>query len=171
MPLLSKPAQSQQSCLWQLISTSLWYMPAAATSVSDEYKLKDWGWTAFWKHKMALQDSGRPASFVDHAHELKTNYLRCIGKFIKKQLEGRYEGIISKKDVEWCLTVPALWDDADKQQMVDCAQMAGLVGRKLCKHALASHHSVIIVLEPEADSVYCQGKLKDIKFTEGSSFL
>ncbi|KAL2633483.1 hypothetical protein R1flu_004962 [Riccia fluitans] len=72
---------------------------------------------------------------------LITDYLRCTGEFIMKKLDDYYEGVICKKDLKWCLTVPALWDNAAKQQMLDCAEMAGL------------------------------RKLKDVKFTKGSKFL
>ncbi|KAL2633476.1 hypothetical protein R1flu_004955 [Riccia fluitans] len=101
---------------------------------------------------------------------LIADYLKSLSGFIMKTLQNNF-GLILKKDIQWCLTVPALWDEAAKQQMVECAEIAGLVKGALCTDHLASPHAVIIVLEPEAASVYCQRKLKDTNFSKGSKFL
>lgn len=59
-------------------------------------------------------------------------------------LETRGTGI-DKKEIQWVLTVPAIWTDGAKQFMRRSAEMAGIGGDHLR-----------IALEPEAASIYCQ---------------
>lgn len=78
------------------------------------------------------------------------DYLRHLGAFIMDELKNKFDGLILKKDVQYCLTVPVRWDNAAKQSMINCAQMAGLVQGPRCRDWDASVHPMIIVLEPEA---------------------
>lgn len=52
---------------------------------------------------------------------------------------------LTEKDIQWVLTVPAIWDDAAKQFMREAAKEAGIPNENL--------H---IGLEPEAASIYCR---------------
>ncbi|XP_062582418.1 heat shock 70 kDa protein 12A-like [Saccostrea cucullata] len=61
---------------------------------------------------------------------------------IKKQI---LDIELSEKDVRWVLTVPAIWSDAAKEYMRQCAIKAGIPDKMLK-----------IALEPEAASIYCQ---------------
>ncbi|MFE1441748.1 Hsp70 family protein [Streptomyces sp. NPDC058739] len=53
-----------------------------------------------------------------------------------------YEG----DDIRWCITVPAIWKDAEKRAMRDAAEAAGLP---------ADEERLLLVSEPEAAAVYC----------------
>lgn len=58
---------------------------------------------------------------------------------------------IQEKDIQWCITVPAIWNDNGKATMCEAMQMAGLVcGPNSSK---GSPHEVLCVLEPEAASM------------------
>jgi hypothetical protein len=59
-----------------------------------------------------------------------------------------------QSDIQWCLTVPAIWDEDAKQEMKRIAEIAGLIGPG------ASQHPLLIVLEPEAAAVYCDKHMK-----------
>ncbi|XP_052788090.1 heat shock 70 kDa protein 12A-like [Mya arenaria] len=61
---------------------------------------------------------------------------------IKKQLTG---ADFQESDVDWVITVPAIWNDAAKQFMRAAAEKAGIEKRKLT-----------LALEPEAASLYCR---------------
>ncbi|XP_052794432.1 heat shock 70 kDa protein 12A-like [Mya arenaria] len=52
--------------------------------------------------------------------------------------------VISKKDVDWVLPVPAIWNDSSKQFMIEAAEMAGI-----------KKDSLTIATEPEAASLFC----------------
>ncbi|XP_053376192.1 heat shock 70 kDa protein 12A-like [Mercenaria mercenaria] len=69
---------------------------------------------------------------------LKNDVLKYLGMKIG-------ESRLNVEDIQWVLTVPAIWNDAAKQFMREAAQMAGIPGKNL-----------IICLEPEAASIYCR---------------
>ncbi|XP_060600608.1 uncharacterized protein LOC132754036 [Ruditapes philippinarum] len=59
--------------------------------------------------------------------------------------KGRAGIKIVTQDVQWVLTVPAIWNDGAKQFMRESALKAGIEGRRLT-----------IALEPESASIYCR---------------
>ncbi|XP_052808426.1 heat shock 70 kDa protein 12B-like isoform X3 [Mya arenaria] len=70
-------------------------------------------------------------------------------KFLKdhlmRLLQNRLPDI-TEEDIQFVLTVPAIWNDRAKQFMRDAANKAGIENNKL-----------VIALEPEAASIWCQG--------------
>lgn len=107
------------------------------------------------------------------ATHLISDYLRKLSEFVMTKVQGRLGTHFSMEDVQWCLTVPALWDDVSKQEMKKCASMAGMTRGSDCPLDMvdtASPHPVIIVLEPEAASLYCQGKV-EFPLNGGDKFL
>ncbi|CAM6113809.1 unnamed protein product [Calypogeia fissa] len=100
-----------------------------------------------------------------------SDYLRELSKFILSGVLQRNLGShITMEDIQWCITVPAIWNEEAKQEMTTCAEIAGLVQGPHCKVMDASPHEAIIVLEPEAASFYCQ-KLSDFPLSDGDKFL
>lgn len=73
--------------------------------------------------------------------KLAIQYLR---KHLLDQFEERNIGV-KANDIEWVITVPAIWNDACKQFMRDAAEEAGIHGDMFS-----------IVYEPEAASVYAR---------------
>ncbi|KAH7427876.1 hypothetical protein KP509_10G065100 [Ceratopteris richardii] len=85
------------------------------------------------------------------------DYLRSMVEFIMAELRTAIRKDFSMKDVQWCLTVPAVWDERAKQQMKICAEKAGMVKGPNCPNdAASSPRALHIILEPEAASAYCQ---------------
>lgn len=85
-------------------------------------------------------------------------------------LEKRATGV-RETDIQWVLTVPAIWDDAAKQFMRVAAEKAGIAREQL-----------LIALEPEAASLYCKhlpverlqaegGAQGFVAFSKGSKYL
>ncbi|XP_052781113.1 heat shock 70 kDa protein 12A-like isoform X2 [Mya arenaria] len=68
---------------------------------------------------------------------LKDDVLRVIG--------DRIDGAITSEEINWVLTVPAIWDVGAKQFMREAAESAGISSDKL-----------ILALEPEAAAIYCR---------------
>ncbi|XP_045203853.2 heat shock 70 kDa protein 12B-like [Mercenaria mercenaria] len=60
------------------------------------------------------------------------------------ELEKRIHGV-RRDDIQWVITVPAIWTDQAKFMMREAAVKAGL-----------SSHSIIFALEPEAASIFCR---------------
>mgnify|MGYP002775143192 CR=1 FL=1 len=101
------------------------------------------------------------------------DYLRCISEFVLSELQLRYGKHFGMDDVQWCLTVPAIWDEKAKQTMKACAEKAGMVeGPESDVSVPASPFPLEIILEPEAASVYCQEKAKaSLKLRKGDKLL
>ncbi|EFJ22077.1 hypothetical protein SELMODRAFT_416857 [Selaginella moellendorffii] len=171
----AKPYCKTQTSL--LYSTS-WPSPSSAPSL----ELQHWGHdaerhnsgsifvTKFKLHLAPAQPSSSPPLppwFLLHrglsVEKVTVDYLRCISSFAKLQLKELYKNFFREEEVQWCLTVPALWDDAAKQNMRTFAEAAGIS---------SADFPVKIILEPEAASFYCQTKLIDsLKFKRNDTFL
>ncbi|KAG0590425.1 hypothetical protein KC19_1G098600 [Ceratodon purpureus] len=84
-----------------------------------------------------------------------TDYLRHIGELALTVIKN-HEGDVSfnRDSVQWCVTVPSIWDESAKQQMKACMVNAGLVSGK------GGIESVKVVLEPEAASFHCHQILR-----------
>ncbi|XP_076117385.1 heat shock 70 kDa protein 12A-like [Mytilus galloprovincialis] len=69
-------------------------------------------------------------------------------KYLKTHLENHINSktvCIKPQEIEWVLTIPAIWSDPAKQFMREAANTAGIPNSRL-----------ILALEPEAASVYCK---------------
>ena len=115
--------------------------------------------------KMKIKE-GRPTprgpAFVQddrsyYVLDLIVDYLRQLKDMVLTELQGGGTGLLHDRDVRWCLTVPAIWNDADKQLMRTAAREAGLIGP-----GDAEADRLELVLEPEAAALYCQEKDGDI---------
>jgi hypothetical protein len=75
-------------------------------------------------------------------------------QLIVEYLRGIYDEVIAdvgKRDyrpnhIRWCLTVPAIWDDADRALMRKAAVRAGLPD---------DENRLLLAIEPEAAALYC----------------
>jgi hypothetical protein len=71
----------------------------------------------------------------------------CIRKVYEKALEHiTAGGAYTERDIAWCITVPAIWDDYTKELMLEAARQAGLPN---------DDDRLKIALEPEAAALYC----------------
>ncbi|KAJ7547735.1 hypothetical protein O6H91_08G101400 [Diphasiastrum complanatum] len=100
-----------------------------------------------------------------------SDYLSALCQFIMTVLKARFGNHVGKKDVQWCITVPVIWDENAKERMKACAESAGMVGGQYCRIADISPHPLIIALEPEAASLYCQRKCQTVELVKGDKFL
>lgn len=69
-------------------------------------------------------------------------FLRC---HLEDHLRNKPDGMIRPDEVDWVLTVPAIWSDPAKKFMREAANMGGIPNSRL-----------ILALEPEAASIYCK---------------
>lgn len=87
--------------------------------------------------------------------DLIADYLRLLKELVLKEITDATSGYLKDSEILWCLTIPAIWTDADKQLMRRAAQKAGLIGSNTAE---ADH--LLLVLEPEAAAISCQEKDK-----------
>ena len=94
------------------------------------------------------------------------DYLRELGGLILKYLQNKYGAHYSNKVIQWCVTVPSIWDNSAKASMKSCMVAAGLVNGE---HG--SPHPQLVVLEPEAASFYCHKVMTEISLRVGNKLL
>ncbi|MCF2145843.1 HSP70 family protein [Desmonostoc muscorum LEGE 12446] len=155
--------------------------PKTATHllISPEGKIQAWGYTAMKKlaelrakglakdfffarnFKMALhsgeRDKNGPYVIHDGTGEkipvinLIADYISLIKDEALKEIKNSTSGELKDEDIRWCLTIPAIWKDEDKDLMRRAAQKAGLIGS-----SDDEAERLFLVLEPEAAAIYCQ---------------
>lgn len=94
---------------------------------------------------------------------LITDYLREMGLLILRTLQDHYGPQLTKQAIQWCVTVPSIWDNAAKAVMRKCVEDAGLVEE--------SPHPLIMVLEPEAASFSCHKNMGEQELRVGDRLL
>lgn len=125
----------------------------------------------FTRFKLHLGKERGPASPIPlppglTVHTLITDYLRAMGGLVLKTLQDHYGTQLDMKGIQWCITVPSIWDNSAKAIMKDCMKSAGLVGGE---HG--SPHQLIIVLEPEAASFHCHKVMNEQVLSVGDKLL
>ncbi|XP_052791590.1 heat shock 70 kDa protein 12B-like [Mya arenaria] len=110
------------------------------------------GYFYFRRLKLKLYNSTNidRDTMVEDEQTKKMNAIKVFSICIKYLMEHFMKNIknrvleISEKDVDWVLTVPAIWNNSSKQFMREAAEMAGM-----------KKDSLTIVLEPETASLFC----------------
>lgn len=94
-----------------------------------------------------IEENGIKFLIVD----LISDYLREI-RLVALQDVKNHTGSseFDETKIRWCLTIPAIWDDAAKQLMEQAAQKAGIL-----KDGDWDAGRFMFALEPEAAAVYC----------------
>ncbi|MDL5052656.1 Hsp70 family protein [Oscillatoria laete-virens NRMC-F 0139] len=113
--------------------------------------------------KMALRESRKrtddgPIAIANNGQEfpvinLVADYLRELGGLLRTELENATSGELRDNEILWCLTIPAIWKDAEKSFMRRAAIKAGLI-----TDSESDRDRLLLVLEPEAAAIYCQEK-------------
>lgn len=90
--------------------------------------------------------------------DLITDYLRFLKEEALEEIKNATSGYIDPQEIRWCLTVPAIWTDGDKQMMRIAAQRAGLISA-----ADYDQERLLLALEPECAAVYCEKRDNQLK--------
>jgi hypothetical protein len=120
-------------------------------SASNYHFIEKFKTELFHRHKVDengepyLEDDGEKFSIVD----LVADYLREISSMALQDVKNN-SGSINETQIRWCLTVPAIWNDAAKQLMEQAAKKAGIL-----KEGDWDAERFMFALEPEAAAVYC----------------
>ena len=137
-----------------------------------------WGWGALLDHTTgAAADCEYKSKYKlllapGRSDEDAAEALRCFTAYLKELAPRALDHVrrqlgehVSGKDVQWLLTVPAIWDDAAKGVMRDAFVAAGLIkgaddsAAAASSSAIFSPHPLLMVPEPEAASIFCQTRL------------
>ncbi|MRH87909.1 Hsp70 family protein [Nocardia sp. SYP-A9097] len=79
----------------------------------------------------------------DMSSYLVTTYLQLFFQFAVRDIVARSG--VNEGEILWCLTVPAIWRDRERQIMRQCAERAGIPGDQL-----------LLAVEPEVAALYCR---------------
>jgi molecular chaperone DnaK (HSP70) len=133
----------------------------------------------YWGHTAVIEDANRHDSqaeiyrIFNFKMQLSQQYYQYPGipekKFLVIDLVSEYLKFIKDKALEivrdktiddniedriiWCLTVPSIWTDEQKNKMRTAAIKAGMIS-----NSDDDYHKLILVYEPEAAAVYCRQK-------------
>eukprot|EP00039_Didymoeca_costata_P020594 m.341831 g.341831 ORF g.341831 m.341831 type:complete len:558 (-) comp20569_c0_seq1:212-1885(-) len=94
----------------------------------------------------------RPAGMSDL--DLIVDYLRGITREAISYLANEFGSTFKERDIQWCLTVPAIWEAEAKSEMKQAAIRAGMIHGPGCPMGEGSPHDLIFANEPEAASLY-----------------
>lgn len=89
-------------------------------------------------------------------HSVIVDYLRRIGEYAL-QVVKTHDGNESfcRDSVQWCVTVPSIWDENAKQKMKEC-----MVDAELVSAEAGGKEAVQVEFEPEAASFHCHQMLR-----------
>ncbi|XP_060596203.1 heat shock 70 kDa protein 12B-like [Ruditapes philippinarum] len=130
-----------------------------ATLVEDK---EHQGWRLFRRFKMILhnnKDLSRSTTVEDingksiPAMTIFTMSIKYLKKHFTEALNKQKTGIVDE-DIQYVITVPAIWNDNAKQFMREAAENAGIEKARLK-----------LSFEPEAASIWCQTISTDVKET------
>ncbi|KAG0612543.1 hypothetical protein M758_6G035900 [Ceratodon purpureus] len=116
-------------------------------------------------HDMGVS-SASPLPVGLTAEVVIADYLCGMGDVILAHLQRKYGEHLTMEVIQWCITVPSIWDDSAKVKMRSCMIDAGLV-----KCEGGSPHPLIVVLEPEAASFHCHKVMKEQILDVGDKLL
>jgi molecular chaperone DnaK (HSP70) len=143
------------------------------TELTDELEERSLGYVVVKYFKMALRDpngvfrdptTGRQFKVVD----MITEYLSRLYAQIMSDVTEVTKKTFKREEISWCLTVPAIWEDAQKEAMKVAAFRA-----KMIESVDVSDDDFLLVLEPEAAGVWCKvlQEANNDGFADGETFL
>ena len=83
-------------------------------------------------------------------------YIRLIKDEALKEIKNSTSGELKDQEIRWCLSIPAIWKNEDKDLMRRAARKAGLINS-----SDDEAERLFLVLEPEAAAIFCQEEDKN----------
>lgn len=132
------------------------------TELAQEEEHMDWFF--FKRFKMQLYDKkeisrdfmleGENGCLMP-AMRVFTESIKFLRTHLEEHIRSKTDGI-KPQEIDWVLTVPAIWSDPAKQFMREAANNGGIPNSRL-----------ILALEPEAASIYCKNLPVDRTISSG----
>ena len=106
------------------------------------------------------------------AVDLAADYLRGIGAFALQEVSRHAKRPVHYSQVQFCVTVPAVWDQVARFNTRKAVQQAGLVkDDQAAGDNGGSPFPAVLALEPEASSVFCFNTDKTLKIPVNEPYL
>ncbi|KAL6747224.1 hypothetical protein V8C86DRAFT_3201066 [Haematococcus lacustris] len=107
-------------------------------------------YTMLTNFKLTLQDKHHAAKLPAglSPEQVIADYLKFLRNYVLEQLAREVGAAMARlENIQWCLTVPAMWSERSKALMRTAAVRAGLI-------RTADSEALTIVLEPEAAALH-----------------
>ncbi|KAL6759043.1 hypothetical protein V8C86DRAFT_1390447 [Haematococcus lacustris] len=107
-------------------------------------------YTMLTNFKLTLQDKRHAAKLPAglSPEQVIADYLTFLRKYVLEQLAREVGAAMARlENIQWCLTVPAIWSEGSKALMRTAAVRAGLI-------RTADSEALTIILEPEAAALH-----------------
>ena len=88
--------------------------------------------------------------------DLIAKYIRLIKDEALKEIKNSTSGELKDQEIRWCLSIPAIWKNEDKDLMRRAARKAGLINS-----SDDEAERLFLVLEPEPAAIFCQEEDKN----------
>ncbi|KAJ9507626.1 hypothetical protein QJQ45_019183 [Haematococcus lacustris] len=123
--------------------SAILYKGSPADQASGNY-------TMLTNFKLTLQDKRHAAKLPAglSPEQVIADYLTFLRKYVLEQLAREVGAAMARlENIQWCLTVPAIWSEGSKALMRTAAVRAGLI-------RTADSEALTIILEPEAAALH-----------------
>ena len=166
------PAACAQNIHAAADTAPLWGWSARRAALQGQAEHEPWQHQRLFKLHLAGDSAVKLPPLPPHrtAAQLVADFLRPLAQHALQKMcdKFKYLGSLTFRDVQWCLTVPAQWQQTQRVAMEAAAVTAGLVRAAEGPDNGGSPWPVSIVLEPEAASVFCFCLLRrnDVKAME-----
>ncbi|KAF9991742.1 hypothetical protein BGZ80_001587 [Entomortierella chlamydospora] len=145
-------------------------------------EMLEWGYTAkvaiskppyknhvlLSKYKLHLDEASGPhpplpngLSVVDAI----ADYLRAFHAHVLQSVLMGFGASFEQRHIQYCLSVPAMWNDNAKAMMRQAALQAGMIT------PLDPPHRLLLISEPEAAALYCEKKCDQFQIGHGQRFM
>lgn len=113
-----------------------------------------------WEMQSTTINSSNSLPRGKTAVDVAADYFRSLYAYVQNVLQNTYgEKFLAGQNLQYVITVPALWSDRSKALTLRAANEGGFTGK------------VTLVTEPEAAAVYCATLCDEVDLHVGSKFL
>ncbi|KAG0011384.1 Heat shock 70 kDa protein 12A [Podila clonocystis] len=141
-----------------------WGYPAKIAMTKPPYK----NHVLLSKYKLHLDDASGPHPPLPNGLTVVdaiADYLRLFHAHVVQSALKGFGSVFSQQHIQYCLSVPAMWNDHAKALMRQAALQAGMIS------PLDPPHRLLLISEPEAAALYCEKKCDQFAIGHGQKFM
>ncbi|KAF9346752.1 Heat shock 70 kDa protein 12A [Mortierella sp. AD094] len=145
-------------------------------------EILEWGYTAkvaitkppyknhvlLSKYKLHLDEASGPHPPLPNGLgvvDAIADYLRVFHAHVLQTVLLGFGAAFEQRHIQYCLSVPAMWNDNAKAMMRQAALQAGMIT------PLDPPHRLLLISEPEAAALYCEKKCDQFQIGHGQRFM
>ncbi|KAG0045261.1 hypothetical protein BGZ83_009504 [Gryganskiella cystojenkinii] len=141
-----------------------WGYPAKIAMTKPPYK----NHVLLSKYKLHLDETSGPHAPLPNGLTVVdaiADYLRLFHAHVVQSVFRGFGANFDQHHIQYCLSVPAMWNDHAKALMRQAALQAGMIT------PLDPPHRLLLISEPEAAALYCEKKCDQFQIGHGQRFM